>query len=72
MVRIDAARFAVESRLGRVVSPRDRAAIRDALAELAGAGVKITRLGRGLAVGSQIEYASVGMIEAAIRGRGPA
>jgi recombination protein RecR len=40
--------------------------------ELAGAGVKITRLARGLAVGSQIEYASVGMIEAAIRGRGPA
>ncbi len=40
--------------------------------ELADAGAKITRLARGLAVGSQIEYASVGMIEAAIRGRGPA
>ncbi len=34
-------------------------------------GVKVTRLARGLAVGSQLEYASVGMIEAAIRGRGP-
>ena len=33
------------------------------------AGVKITRLARGLAVGSQIEYASPGMLESAIRGR---
>lgn len=35
-------------------------------------GVKVTRLARGLAVGSQLEYASVGMLEAAIRGRAPA
>jgi recombination protein RecR len=34
-------------------------------------GVQITRLARGLAVGSQMEYASVGMLEAAIRGRTP-
>lgn len=33
------------------------------------AGVTVTRLARGLAVGSQIEYATVGMLEAAIRGR---
>lgn len=33
--------------------------------------VKVTRLARGLAVGSQLEYATVGMLEAAIRGRGP-
>jgi recombination protein RecR len=33
--------------------------------------VKVTRLARGLAVGSPLEYASLGMIEAAIRGRGP-
>lgn len=33
--------------------------------------VKITRLARGLAVGSQIEFASVGMLESAIRGRAP-
>ncbi len=33
--------------------------------------VKVTRLARGLAVGSQIEYATVGMLEAAIRGRSP-
>jgi recombination protein RecR len=32
-------------------------------------GVKVTRLARGLAVGSQLEYATVGMLEAAIRGR---
>ena len=32
---------------------------------------KVTRLARGLAVGSQLEYASVGMLEAAIRGRAP-
>lgn len=31
--------------------------------------VKVTRLARGLAVGSQLEYATVGMLEAAIRGR---
>ena len=34
--------------------------------------VLITRPARGLAVGSQIEYASVGMLESAIRGRTPA
>jgi recombination protein RecR len=34
--------------------------------------VSITRPARGLAVGSQIEYASVGMLESAIRGRSPA
>ncbi|MCB9851027.1 MAG: recombination protein RecR [Phycisphaerales bacterium] len=33
-------------------------------------GVKVTRLARGLAVGSQLEYATVSMLEAAIRGRG--
>ncbi len=38
---------------------------------LADAGVRITRPSRGLAVGSQIEYASSGMLEAAIRGRAP-
>lgn len=32
-------------------------------------GVKVTRPARGLAVGSQLEYASVGMLESAIRGR---
>lgn len=31
--------------------------------------VRITRLARGLAVGSQLEYATAGMLEAAIRGR---
>jgi len=31
--------------------------------------VKVTRLARGLAVGSQLEYATAGMLEAAIRGR---
>lgn len=34
-------------------------------------GVKVTRPARGLAVGSQIEYATTGMLESAIRGRGP-
>lgn len=33
--------------------------------------VKVTRLARGLAVGSQLEYATAGMLEAAIRGRAP-
>ena len=32
-------------------------------------GVKLTRPARGLAVGSQLEYASASMLEAAIRGR---
>lgn len=32
-------------------------------------GVKTTRLARGLAVGSQLEYATTAMLEAAIRGR---
>jgi recombination protein RecR len=32
-------------------------------------GVKLSRLARGLAVGSQVEYASRAMLEAAIRGR---
>jgi recombination protein RecR len=32
-------------------------------------GVTVTRLARGLAVGSQLEYATAGMLEAAIRGR---
>lgn len=36
---------------------------------LADTPVKVSRLARGLAVGSQLEYASLGMIEAAIRGR---
>lgn len=36
---------------------------------LADKGVRVTRLARGLAVGSQLEYASVGMLEAAIKGR---
>lgn len=39
---------------------------------LADCKVLITRPARGLAVGSQIEYASVGMLESAIRGRTPA
>jgi recombination protein RecR len=38
---------------------------------LAEAGVKATRLARGLAVGSQLEYASTAMLETAIRGRTP-
>lgn len=33
--------------------------------------VLVTRPARGLAVGSQLEYATVGMLEAAIRGRSP-
>jgi recombination protein RecR len=32
-------------------------------------GVPVTRLARGLAVGSQLEYATTAMLEAAIRGR---
>jgi recombination protein RecR len=32
-------------------------------------GVKVTRLARGLAVGSQVEYATAAMLEAALRGR---
>jgi recombination protein RecR len=36
---------------------------------LADSGVKITRPARGLAVGSQLEYATSGMLEAAIRAR---
>jgi recombination protein RecR len=36
---------------------------------LADTGVKITRPARGLAVGSQLEYATVAMLESAIRGR---
>lgn len=38
---------------------------------LAEAGVTVTRPARGLAVGSQIEYASSSMLESAIRGRTP-
>ncbi len=34
-------------------------------------GVTVSRPARGLAVGSQLEYASVGMLESAIRGRAP-
>jgi len=34
-------------------------------------GANVTRLARGLAVGSQIEYASPAMLESAIRGRTP-
>lgn len=37
---------------------------------LAPEGVRVTRLARGLAVGSQLEYASSAMLEAAIAGRG--
>ena len=37
--------------------------------ELKPLGVKVTRLARGLAVGSQVEYASRAMLEAAISGR---
>jgi len=36
---------------------------------VAGAGVTVSRPARGLAVGSQLEYATTGMLEAAIRGR---
>jgi recombination protein RecR len=38
---------------------------------LADTGVQVTRPARGLAVGSQLEYATVGMLEAAIRARTP-
>lgn len=38
---------------------------------LAETDVLVTRPARGLAVGSQIEYASLGMLESAIRGRTP-
>jgi recombination protein RecR len=38
---------------------------------LADTNVKITRPARGLAVGSQLEYATAGMLEAAIRARTP-
>jgi recombination protein RecR len=38
---------------------------------LAPLGVKLSRLARGLAVGSQVEYASRAMLEAAISGRTP-
>ncbi len=38
---------------------------------LGGLGVRITRPARGLAVGSQLEYATPGMLESAIRGRTP-
>ena len=36
---------------------------------LQGVDVRVTRPARGLAVGTQLEYATVGMLEAAIRGR---
>ncbi|MHC4063788.1 MAG: recombination mediator RecR [Planctomycetota bacterium] len=36
---------------------------------LAGMGVKVTRPARGLAVGSQLEYATTAMLEEAVRGR---
>lgn len=42
--------------------------IQSLLAEL---GVKVTRPARGLAVGSQLEYATPAMLEAAVRGRTP-
>ncbi len=38
---------------------------------LADLGIRITRPARGLAVGSQLEYASTAMLDAAIRGRAP-
>ena len=38
---------------------------------LSGLEVKVTRPARGLAVGSQLEYATPGMLESAIRGRTP-
>jgi recombination protein RecR len=38
---------------------------------LADTAVTLTRPARGLPVGSQLEYASVAMLESAIRGRGP-
>ncbi len=42
--------------------------IQSLLAEL---NIKVSRPARGLAVGSQLEYATPGMLEAAIRGRAP-
>jgi recombination protein RecR len=39
------------------------------LALLEPLGVRTTRLARGLAVGSQLEYATTAMLEAAIKGR---
>jgi recombination protein RecR len=42
--------------------------IQSLLSDLA---VKVTRPARGLAVGSQLEYATAGMLESAIRGRAP-
>lgn len=36
---------------------------------LSGLGARVSRLARGLAVGSQLEYANPGMLEAAIQGR---
>jgi len=38
---------------------------------LSDVGVKVTRPARGLAVGSQLEYATSAMLESAIRGRAP-
>ncbi len=38
---------------------------------LSGFDVRVTRPARGLAVGSQLEYASLSMLESAIRGRAP-
>jgi recombination protein RecR len=38
---------------------------------LKGCEARVTRPARGLAVGSQLEYATVGMLEAAIRARSP-
>ncbi len=40
--------------------------LQDVLSQL---GVQVTRPARGLAVGSQLEYATTGMLEAAIRGK---
>jgi recombination protein RecR len=42
--------------------------IQSLLSDLA---VRVTRPARGLAVGSQLEYATAGMLESAIRGRAP-
>jgi len=41
------------------------------LSRLRDLDVRVTRPARGLAVGSQIEYATPGMLDAAIRGRAP-
>lgn len=38
---------------------------------LSDSGIKVTRPARGLAVGSQLEYATSAMLEAALRGRAP-